>query len=228
MKLEPRPEANVVLVGYVVDPATKTGVEGANVNVWDQDSGDWGSAVTDATGSYKLLVRPGHFTINAYAPGHLNGAKTFVIAAGETAKRVDIETPAGESHYAPCDDADCRGYPSPVAYSMDASKASAPAPAAGAPGGTAQSSSSGGSTAAPQTLTGESGPAGPNSTRAAAFSGSGGGRPAYDASHADTVPTGAGAVGGTGASPAKPVSAVGILVVLGIVGGIAFAARRRA
>src|SRR5439155_7051305 len=107
-----------------------------------------------------------HFTMNAYAPGHLNGALTFVVQAGETAKRVDIETPAGETHSAPCDDADVRGYPVPMAT-------------LGAPSAAATDSASGGTTASKESAqsAGSAPPAGPDQTRAASFSGTGGGLP---------------------------------------------------
>lgn len=158
IKLEPKPDATIALLGYVVDPTAKKGVPDASVSVWDQDTGDWGTATTDATGSYKILVRPGHYTANAYAPGHLQGAAMFVVPEGSGTKRVDIDAPAGEARYAPCDD--CyrimpmeKGAPtieSSRADSLGASSQNAP-----------------------------SAPPGADASKSATFTGSGGGLPAY-------------------------------------------------
>lgn len=205
VRLEPKPEATIVLTGYVVDPETKTGVPDAQVSIWNQDTGDWGSATTDATGSYKLLVRPGHYTMNAWAPKHLSGVETFTIAAGETTKRVDIETPAGETRYAPCDEGCPEPYPM---YDLAAKGMTTGAPSMATAEGDARLDEA------------QSPGTGADTTRAATYQGSGGGLPPYDAASAPaddgTVPA-ASEVPGFGAA----------LLVAAALGAALVVARRR-
>jgi protocatechuate 3,4-dioxygenase beta subunit len=226
VKLEPKPEATVVLQGYVVDPDAKKGIPGAQVSVWNQDTGDWGNAVTDKTGSYKLLVRPGHYTANAWAEGHLAGGATFAIAEGESLKRVDLDTPKGETRYAPCDDCD-GGYAMKGGVMYDAV---APAPtreearAGGAPMAASDAStgsSAGNAANAPQA-------AGSTERGTAVYKGSGGGLPTYDPQASpETQASGVG--GATTSDTMSQVPAPGALVaVLGIgLAALALAHRRR-
>lgn len=223
VRLEPKPDPTVVLVGYVVDPDAQKGIPGASVSVWNQDTGDWGSAMTDETGSYKILVRPGHYQINAWAERHLGAAKIFVIAPDETAKRVDVELPAGETKYAPCEE--CGPYPTPMYREAALSDgASTPASAPGAPGSYAPSLDEGADTVASTQKAAAT--SGPDSTRAASFQGSGGGLPEYDPAQKDSVPTGT--TGQTGAKTGSDVPALGLLAALGVLAIAAILLRRRA
>jgi protocatechuate 3,4-dioxygenase beta subunit len=176
VQLDPKPLPTVALDGYVVDPDNETGVPGATVNVWNQDTGDWGTATTDATGSYRLLVAPGHFTMNAWAQGHLPGALVFTILPGATQKRVDVDAPAGETRYAPCDAASPCPAPLPMMGKAEApnteSGAATPTPASALP---AAGPANGGAQAAASGADGNATP------RPAAYAGSGGGLPPYRA-----------------------------------------------
>lgn len=214
VKLEPKPEATIVLTGYVVDPDAKTGVPDANVNVWNQDTGDWGSATTDATGSYKILVRPGHYTMNAWAQGHLPGAKTFVVADGEATKRVDVEAPAGEQRWAPCVD----GCPEPMPLYAEKDAAGG---ASGAPAITTMEGRStadlGAKTDAPQ-ADGTTAAGDAATTRNYAYQGSGGGLPPYDANAASAETE----------QKTSDVPMAGVALVLAAIAALALALRRRA
>lgn len=211
IQLESKSDPTIVLIGYVIDPNTQTGVEGANVNVWNQDTGDWGSATTDATGSYKILVKAGHYQLNAWADKHYQGTATFVIAEGETTKRVDVETPAGESKYAPCYDDGCGGRAVPMTSEISYTT-----------GGTSPASVSKTSSADQAATTTSTGSAsnGAESTRAASYQGSGGNLPPYDAKNAGNADV-------AGAAPASNVPALGIAVVLGLIGLAAIGVRRK-
>lgn len=215
VKLEPKPAPDVVLQGYVVDPDAQKGIPGATVNVWNQDTGDWGSAVTDETGSYKMLVRPGHYTANAWAEGHLQGAVTFVIAEGEDLKRVDLDAPKGETRSAPCDACyDDRVY----AAEGGAGASSGSATIATREASTMQAGKSA-PTAAPMAASDEDG-----RTSATAYAGSGGGLPEYNPAEAPRTEEGIAA-----AKEQAPVPAPGALLVVAAVGLAALVlARRRA
>lgn len=213
-KLDAKPKPTIVLVGYVVDPDATKGVEGARVNVWNQETGDWGEAVTDATGSFKILVRPGHYSGNAWKEGHLGGTQTFRVTE-DAAQRVDLILPKGETRWAPCyDDNDC----GPVLYTskgMSAVAAGAP-PEPGAPAMEDAARST------LQALDGDQSAAaeGPDTSRAASFSGSGGGLPPYDPDATGTMPA------AERATPSE-VPALSVLVLLGVAALGALAMRRR-
>ena len=216
IKLEPKPDATIALTGYVVDPAAKRGVAGASVSVWNQDTGDWGSATTDEVGSFKILVRAGHYSANAYAPGHLQGAVMFVVLDGAVSKRVDIQVPAGESKYAPCDDC----YPSPMLMEkggVSGSSSGALSAGSSGSGGNGSTRASLGSGGAPAAGDSAAVPTGADSSRAASYVGSGGGLPPYD-------PKGAGGAGATAGDASVPF--VGATIVLVVLAVMAIALRR--
>src|SRR5581483_4787921 len=214
VKLEPKPQPGVVLVGYVVDPVSKTGVPNAYVNVWNQDAGEWGGAQTDDSGSYKLLVRAGHYTINAYADGYLGSQESFVIPDGEAQHRMDVQVVKGQTRYSPCDDC----YPGPIMYEKGMAagaptSAVAPAPPAGAESAPARDAS------APAGATSTASNAPQTPTGVQAYSGSGGGLGPY---HAD-------AAGAQTQAPApgKAVPAPAVVLVVGTLALLALALRRR-
>lgn len=211
IQLQPKPKPDVVLIGYAVDPDAQTGIPKAQVSFWNQDTGDWGSATTDGTGSYRILVRPGHYQVSAWADGHLSSTAMLVIEQGEATKRFDIEMPEGQTKYAPCDyeseDDGCGG----VMYAergiaTDATKSSAGAPmAAPEPTGSAG-------------LAAEDGDSASTDGRAATYQGTGGGLPAYTpAAQSDS----SGTTGGT------KVPGAGLALVLAALGAIALALRRK-
>lgn len=209
IQLEPKSDPTIVLIGYVVDPNLQKGVAGATVNVWNQDTGDWGSAVTDATGSYRILVKAGHYQLSSWADKHLQGTTTFVVAEGETTKRVDVESPAGESKYSPCYDDACYARPMPAVAEISSSTQG------GSAGPTVTTADAQGKT----TTTG-SGDASAESTRAASYQGSGGNLPPYDAKQAGQTDI-------AGSERVNDVPALGIVVVLGLIALAAIGFNRR-
>lgn len=224
-----KPAPTIALTGYVVDPVSKGAVESARVSVWNHETGDWGEAITDATGSFRIMVRAGHYSGNAWKEGYLSATQSFLVNDG-AAQRVDVLMPKGETRWAPCyDESDCgpvmmyaRGEAKSAAVydgpaSQDAAATGAPAvpPAAGmepTPEDT-------------MALEEESGTAnpteGPDRSRSATFSGTGGGLPPYDpvatssGSETPTPPAG---------SEVPGLALVGLLAVLGLA---ALALRRR-
>lgn len=211
VELDAKPRPTIVLLGYVVDSDAKKGVAGARVNVWNQETGDWGEAITDATGSFRVLVRPGHYSGSAWKEGYLGGTQTFLVTEAAT-QRVDLLLPRGETRYVPCyDEEEC----GPVV--MDESKAVAvgapePAPAVAEGPRTA--------TAAQDADASNAGAPGPDTSRTASFSGSGGGLPPYD-------PAQTGAIPAAERSTPTEVPGVGALALMAIVGLAALALRRR-
>ena len=224
VKLEAKPEPTVVLQGYVVDPVAKKGVADATVSVWNQDTGDWGSATTDATGSYKILVRPGHYTATSWAQGHLPGATSFVIAEGEAHKRVDLQSPEGEARYGPCDECEVRAYaadataPPPTAGGAGSAYPKGPATSAPmAEGGARDEIATTGATPAPLPDAPRAGPL--------TYVGSGGGLPAYDP---DQAPAPAPEQGASSATNVKnEVPAAGLVLALAALALAGLALRRR-
>lgn len=216
--LDPKPKPTIALIGYVVDPTTNKAVSGAHVSVWNQETGDWGEATTDATGSYKILVRAGHYTASVWKQGHLGGSQSFVLD-NDLTQRQDLILPAGETRWAPCyDDTDCGG---PIMYAekgvaMDSAGASTPpAPAmtstAGSPGST--------TTPALRTATEESAAADSDS-RSATFTGSGGGLPEYDPGDTSSIPAAKN-------EETIQVPAAGLAIGLLALAGVALVARRK-
>ncbi len=205
-QLVPKAPATIVLTGYVVDPTTKKAVPDAWVNIWNQDSGDWGGARTDAAGSYKLLVRAGAHQITAYAEGYLNGADTILVESSDTVKRVDIQMPRGTSKYASCEEC----------YHNIAYDTATPVPA-GAPGEKTSpdsaSQSRGGSEMATRSETADSG-----GSRATTYEGTGGGLPPYDPDNTGTI---------AAAEHAATIPQLGLIGVLLAGALVALAIRRR-
>lgn len=217
-KLEAKPKATVALIGYVVDPDAKKGVEGARVSVWNHENGDWGEAITDATGSFKILVRPGHYSGNAWKDGYLSGATSFIVENSAT-QRVDLVLPKGTTKWAPCyTEEDCgpvimyadqaKGASSERGFTSGSAPPAAP-PAPGAPQASMGDAPAEGDTAG----------SGPDNSRSASFSGAGGGLPPYDPS--DTR------AGATDPRAASEVPAGGVLALLGVLGLGALAMRKR-
>ncbi|MBW3583615.1 MAG: carboxypeptidase-like regulatory domain-containing protein [Euryarchaeota archaeon] len=94
IKLQPKPEPSTTLIGYVVDSENKSGVAGAQISIYNQATGDWGSATTDTNGSYKFLVRGGYTTLHVWADGFLPHVIDVQVPASGS-ERVDLEVTAG-------------------------------------------------------------------------------------------------------------------------------------
>lgn len=238
VKLQPKPAPSLVVIGYAVDPESQTGIPNAQVSFWNQDTGDWGSATTDSTGSYRILVRAGHYQVTGWADGYLGGAAMLDVAEGAAETRFDLAMPKGTTKYAPCeyDDRDCggggvvyasdTGYATPMATKGEdaATSDGAPPPAPAAAPGAPQSS--------PALASGsESRDA--SSTQAATFQGSGGGLPPYSPADAPepgtTTTTGGTPTNGatTGGTKTDNVPGLGLVAALGVLGLLALALKRR-
>lgn len=231
--LDPKPRPTIALIGYVVDPDTKKAVPDARVSVWNHETGDWGEAITDATGSYRIMVREGHYSGSAWKDGHLGGTQSFVVTS-DASQRIDLLLPKGTSKWAPCyeEDGSCGeimayrgGAPAPMPVpttaptmaapseeTKSASEGEAPAPAPGMPPAQTSIAQSDASTA---------GSDGPDRDRAATFEGSGGGLPPYD-------PDAPAPRAAERSEPAIEVPGLGAaLVALALIGAALVVARRR-
>ena len=217
IRLEPKPQPTLVLLGYVIDPAEKAGIPGASVSFWNQDTGDWGQALTDATGSYKILVRAGHYQVTAWAQGYLGGASTLTVDEDDAQTRFDLAMPKGTPRHAPCDACWGGGGWSGVAESGDARTLKGSAPV-GAPAPT---------TATASDMDGARG-ANPGGD-AIAYQGTGGGLPPYDPAQASQASTGAGeGTTGDGATrQEQKVPFAGLALLVAALGAAALALRRR-
>lgn len=124
VELEPKPEARVRIVGYVLNASSREAIAGAWLNVRNEDTGDWGSAQTDEHGSFVILGREGVHTVQAYAERFFGNALVVRVQGPET--RVDLALEPGSP----------KGYCCAYLTSNRAAGAEgAPAPAPAAPGG---------------------------------------------------------------------------------------------
>jgi protocatechuate 3,4-dioxygenase beta subunit len=92
------PEPDAEFVGWVVNASSNDGIEGAVVSFYNERTHDWGQAVTDADGSYRIRVHAGYYTIRAYADGHFEQVANAEVASGAT-KHLDLALQPGESRY---------------------------------------------------------------------------------------------------------------------------------
>lgn len=127
VELQPKPKADVRIVGYVVDLSTNKAIAGATVNLRNEDTGDWGWAQTDEHGSFVIQGRPGVHTVQAYGEGFFGNAVVVEVKAPET--RVDIGLQPGRASGYCC-----------VVYAGDKAAAAAQEGPAGAPAPTAPGS----------------------------------------------------------------------------------------
>lgn len=93
-----RPDATSAFKGYVVDAATQKGIGGATVTFYNELTRDWGSATTDADGSYRIEVHAGYYTVRAWAEHHFDAVANAEIDEKET-KRLDLNAEPGEKRY---------------------------------------------------------------------------------------------------------------------------------
>lgn len=116
-----RPRAQSEFVGYVLNATGGQAIEGATVTFFNELTRDWGTATTDADGSYKIQVHAGYYSIRIWAPHYFDGVANAEI--GEKAsQRVDFELTPGEKRY---------GYWSHGGYpvaAMDSRDSSGPSP----------------------------------------------------------------------------------------------------
>ncbi|HEX9816227.1 MAG TPA: carboxypeptidase regulatory-like domain-containing protein [Candidatus Thermoplasmatota archaeon] len=100
-KLIPRPVPDAVFQGYVVNKTSEKGVPGAYVSFYNELTRDYGQAVTDQDGSYKITVHGGYYTVRASAQGFFDVVQNADIRSDET-KRLDLLASPGERNYGYC------------------------------------------------------------------------------------------------------------------------------
>ena len=100
-KLLPRPVPDAVFQGYVVNKTSEQGVPGAYVSFYNELTRDYGQAITDQDGSYKIKVHGGYYTIRVSTQGYFDVAQNADIKSGET-KRVDLFASPGQRSYGYC------------------------------------------------------------------------------------------------------------------------------
>lgn len=115
-KLAARPAATSVFQGYLLDAATGKGIADAVVTFYNEETRDWGSATTDADGSYKISVHAGYYTVRAWAEHHFDAVANPEIAEKAT-QRLDLTLVHGEKRY---------GYAYPVMMTADGGAGGAP------------------------------------------------------------------------------------------------------
>lgn len=113
----PKPDAT--FTGWVVNASSQKGVEGATVTFYNERTRDWGQAVTDANGSYKIEVHAGYYTVRAYADGYFDGVLNDEIEAGATQKLNVVLEPGQKRWGYYC----CYGYGAPMAAEAGADQA---------------------------------------------------------------------------------------------------------
>ncbi|MHB8605886.1 MAG: carboxypeptidase-like regulatory domain-containing protein [Thermoplasmatota archaeon] len=215
VSLKPKADPTVVLLGYVIDAKNHTGIAGASVSVRNDDTNEWGSATTDADGSYKLLVQPGYLVLSAYATHHFSG-NLVVEAGGPGPLRTDVALTPGDPGYGY---GGCGGgYVCPLASKGDA-VATSPGAATGAP--PPQTDSSGASAPPAGTNAASAPPTGGTSAGShATYTGTAGGLGPY------TAPPTGGTTGPTIESPKTAVPSIDLVATLGVLAALALARAR--
>ncbi len=92
--LKPKPPAESLFIGYVVDTETGEAVPGAQVSVQNHETGDWGDATTDENGSFKFHLYGGYHTVRVWMEGYLPFAVNLEIPDDGTT-REDLEISPG-------------------------------------------------------------------------------------------------------------------------------------
>jgi hypothetical protein len=200
--LVPRPLPDATFQGYVVNKSSEKAIAGATVSFYNELTRDYGQAITDADGSYKIRVHGGYYTVRVYAQGYFDVVENPEVKSGET-KRLDLFASPGERMYGYC----CYTYASHDAGGYGATKGTVQPVAAGcaAPPSAPQQSSMEGSSSARAGADASSG--------REAYLGEGGGLGPYSANRQEP--------GGSAPGPAL------ILVALAVLGAV-IAVRRRA
>jgi hypothetical protein len=95
VELQPKPNADIRIVGYVLNATSHKAIPGAWVNIHNEDTGDWGYAQTDEDGSFVIMGRAGVHTIQAGADGYFGNSVVVTVKGPET--RVDLSLQPGRS-----------------------------------------------------------------------------------------------------------------------------------
>jgi|GEM_PF-3301444 len=122
-KLLPRPAAKSEFKGYVLNESSGKAIPNATVTFYNEITRDWGSAMTDADGSYKISVHAGYYSIRVWAPHYYDGVLNAEIAEKQS-QRLDFKLAPGEKRY---------GYWAYGGYQVKAAMAEGGADASGAP-----------------------------------------------------------------------------------------------
>ncbi|MHB8584974.1 MAG: carboxypeptidase regulatory-like domain-containing protein [Thermoplasmatota archaeon] len=212
ISLTRKPEPTQLVEGYVVDSATGKAVPGAWVYLYNEDNAQGGSVMTDANGSYRAYMFPGHISLGASAQNYFENDTTIVLGS-QSALRIDLVLDPGVPHsrYGSC----CY-YPG-IAYASTAGSSSG----ASSPGATSATPSD----AARSAALSASGDNAATSNASSAYIGAGGSLGAFNGQTV-TSPEGSATQNpstGQSATPAAPLS----LVLLSVAGVAVLAAARR-
>lgn len=100
-KLQARPAPDATFYGYVVNASSEKAVPNARVSFFNEFTRDWGEAVTDENGGYKIRVHAGYYSIRASADHFYDAAVNAQIGGGKT-ERLDVFVTPGEKSYGCC------------------------------------------------------------------------------------------------------------------------------
>lgn len=106
--LTPRPAADAIVSGYLVDSTTGKAVPGGQISFDNEGLPGSGYARTDADGSYRIRLRSGYHTVSVSVPGYFDWHGTVSVATGETP--FDAHLTPGQSSGG-CRDCGCYGGP---------------------------------------------------------------------------------------------------------------------
>jgi len=83
--LKPKPPENSLIYGYVYEKDSRGGepIEGANVNVYNQDADTWNGTRTDPDGYFSIRTSEGYIEFNVYHDDYKSHSEEFDIAADE-------------------------------------------------------------------------------------------------------------------------------------------------
>lgn len=98
IQLVSRPAPDAEFKGYVLDASTGKGILGAMVTFHNEATYEWGSATTDADGSYKINVHGGYYSVRVWKEAYFDGVANAEINDHQT-KRLDFQLTPGQKRY---------------------------------------------------------------------------------------------------------------------------------
>lgn len=98
VKLRARPAAQSTFQGWIVDAQTEKGIANAVVTFYNEDTRDWGSATTDADGSYKIKVHAGYYSVRVWAEHYFDAVANPEIGE-RTTQTLTLRLEPGEKRY---------------------------------------------------------------------------------------------------------------------------------
>lgn len=131
--LQSRPSPDATISGYLVDVESGEAIPGASISFSNQETYAWGSASTDADGSFKIRLRSGYHSVYVHAPGHFGWEGVLQVPRGSS--DFDVKLTPGEESYGGC----CYAYAMESKSGVATATAASPPMAAGGSAGMAES-----------------------------------------------------------------------------------------